>query len=260
MVSGNNAQPSASDMKNAAAGAEKGAAPGNVSETCETCIAADCKKKIEEIEKEKKRIGDIEDVRERNKAITAAYKSAFNQDPSNHWLKLGSMVSAQVGCAMDNSWMFPPMRTALGEGNKAIFEDVYPVTAYRARHGYEDLKKCYAATGKKLDPTLRKAMDELENNNSRISADIIGRYEQQDIIQKVYEKYSKTFAIGEAVGSNPPYTWKEGHKAHEIPLSYDCGGSDVVPFQGSISNMYDRVQYYHDLMNKLSSREGWPAN
>ncbi|UHS59994.1 DUF2515 family protein [Agrobacterium vaccinii] len=257
MVSGNNAQPSASDIKNAEAGAEKGAAPGNVSETCETCIAADCKKKIEEIEKEKKRIGDIEDVRERNKAITSAYKSAFDQDPSNHWLKLGSIVSSQVGCAMDNAKYWPSMHNALGKGNKAIFEDIYPATAYRARHGYEDLKKCYAATGKELKPRLREALDALERGDSRGSADIIGDYEQKKIINDVYKEYSKTFRIGESVGSSELYKWWEGHKAHEIPVSYECGGSDVVNFPGSISDAEDRVDYYNLLMDKLESKEGW---
>lgn len=277
MVSGNNAQPSASEMKNAAAGAEKGAAPGNVSETCETCIAADCKKKIEEIEKETKRITDIKDPIERNKAITAAYQGLYNQDPSNRWLKLGSIVSSQVGCNLKmiqgiRDGYYPSFKdgldsktglsfsknmvSALGEGNKAIFRDIYPLAAYRARHGYEDLKKCYAAQGKDIPDQMQRAFEELEKNRWRPSADLIGDYEQKKIIDDVYKDYSGTFFTAEYLAS-PVWETIYNQKPYEIPVSSTCGDTDVVKFPGSISSADDRVKYYKRLMERLSSQQGW---
>ncbi|MBB4010687.1 DUF2515 family protein [Allorhizobium taibaishanense] len=280
MTSQSNSQPaaSASELKRAEAGAEKGAAPGNVSETCQACIAADCKKKIEEIDKETKRITDIEDPIARNKEITAAYKSLFSQDPTNHWLKLGSIVSSQVGCNMNliqgkrDGFPFPSLKdsidsttgvsfsknmmSALGEGNKAIFRDIYPLAAYRARHGFDDLKKCYAAQGKEIPPQMKDALARLEKNDSRGSADLIGDYEQKQIIQPVYQKYDGTFFMAENI-AGPVWKTIYKHYPYEIPVSSSCSDTNIVEFPGSISNMDDRVLYYHKLMDRLSSQEGW---
>lgn len=221
MGSENNAQPSANELKRAEAGAEKGAAPGNVSETCATCIAADCKKKIE---KETKRITDIKDPIERNKAITAAYGKLATQDPSNRWIKLASVVSAQGGCAMRLTRSLDPdvitgidpkydfmnptgldpwynMYQALGDANKAIFGDIYPMAAYRARHGFEDMKKCYAATGKDIPPKIKSAFDELEKDNLKSASDWIADFEQRDVVQPVYEDYSGTFSMMEGTSA-----------------------------------------------------------
>lgn len=280
MASNNNAKPpvSADALKRAEAGAEKGAVPGNVSENCETCIAADCKKKIEKIEKEKNQIAAIEDPIERNKAITAAYGKLAAEDPQNRWIKLASVVSAQGGCAMKLTRSLDPdvhagidpkhdfmnatgldpfhnMYHALGDANNAIFSSIYPLTAYRARHGYEDMKKCYAATGKEIPPKIMAAFDKLEEGDMARASDRIADFEQRDVVQPIYEKYSGTFALMEfGSGIQKPLT---GTNLYDIPVSTTCGDPDVVPFKGSISNPSHRVDYYKSLMERLSSQQGW---
>lgn len=277
MVSGNNAQPSASEMKNAAAGAEKGAAPGNVSETCETCIAADCKKKIEEIEKQTKRISDIKDPVERNKAITAAYKKLAGENLKNRWIKLASIVSAQVGCSLNDakSWKdglqygadggpafgyeaASNMYDALGEGNKSIFESIYPMAVYQARYGYEDMKKCYAALGKQIPKRVNDAFESLEKGRLKDAADALGNYEQREIVQPLYEKYSGTFSVveaGNSVYKNLP--WNNGKNIYDIPVSYNCGAPNPVSLNSPISNPDNRVDYYQSLMQRLTDIEKW---
>lgn len=280
MASGNNgpATVSAAELKHAEAGAEKDAAPGNVSETCATCIAEDCKKKIEQIEKETKQITDIKDPIERNKAITAAYGKLAAQDPSNRWIKLASVVSAQGGCAMKLTRSLDPdvitgidpkydfmnptgldpwynMYQALGDANKAIFGDIYPMAAYRARHGYEDMKKCYAATGKVIPPKIKSAFDELEKGNLKSASDWIADFEQRDVVQPVYENYSGTFSMMEGASAVLKPVLKKN--LYDIPVSTTCGDPNVVPFVGSISNPNHRVNYYNSLMNRLSSQQDW---
>lgn len=280
MTSQSNPQPtvSANDLKRAEAGAEKGVAPGNVSETCQACIAADCKKKIEEIEKEKNRIASIDDPIERNKAITNAYGKLAAEDPQNRWIKLASVVSAQGGCAMKlTRSLDPDVRTgidpnydfmnptgldpwynmyhALGDANKAIFSDIYPLAAYRARHGYEDMKRCYAATGKTIPPKITAAFNKLEEGDLKEASDRIADFEQRDVVQPVYEEYSGTFGLmkfGSVV--QKPFT---GTNLYDIPVSTTCGDPNVVRFRGSISNPNDRVNYYNSLMERLSAQQGW---
>ncbi len=278
MASEDNAHPSASEMKNAEAGAENGAAPGNVSETCETCIAADCKKKIEEIEKETKRITDIRDPIERNKAITAAYGKLATQDPNNRWIKLASVVSAQGGCAMKLTRSLDPdvitgidpkydfmnptgldpwynMYQALGDANNSIFGDIYPKAAYRARHGYEDMKKCYAAEGKTIPDGLKKSFEALEKGDLKGASDRMAEYEQREVVQPVYERYRGTFSMMEKGSAVKKFF--TGTNFYDIPVSTTCGDPNVVPFEGSISNRDHRVGYYKALMERLSSQQGW---
>lgn len=139
--------------------------------------------------------------------------------------------------------------------------------AYRARHGYEDMKKCYAATGKTIPPKIKNAFDELEKGNLRGASDWIADFEQRDIVQPVYEKYDGTFGLMEFGNS----VLKGGKSAlnffgtnfdseknlYDIPVSTTCGDPNVVPFQGSISNPNNRVNYYNSLMQRLSTQPGW---
>ncbi|OLP43059.1 DUF2515 family protein [Rhizobium oryziradicis] len=279
MTSQSNQQPtvSASELKRAEAGAEKDAAPGNVSETCQACIAADCKKKIEEIEKKTKSITDIQDPIERNKAITAAYKNLFAENPQNRWIKLASIVSSQVGCSLNDakSWrdglqygadggpafgyeIASNMYDALGEGNRNIFQSIYPMAVYQARYGYEDMKKCYAALGKQIPKRVNEAFESLESGNLKDAADALGNYEQREIVPPLYEKYNGTFSVveaGNSVYKNLP--WNSGKNIYDIPVSYNCGAPNPVPFNSPISNTNRRVDYYQSLMQRLTDIEKW---
>ncbi|AKI00503.1 hypothetical protein IMCC20628_01793 [Hoeflea sp. IMCC20628] len=147
------------------------------------------------------------------------------------------------------------MYRALGDANKAIFSDIYPMAAYQARYGYEDMKKCYAATGKKIPNKISKSFESLENGNLRQASDLMADYEQRDVVQNVYDDYKGTFTeMSVANVIQKPFT---GSNLFDIPVSTDCGDTDKVPFVGSISNPDDRVGYYNALMDKLSTQQGW---
>ncbi|MCG7509246.1 DUF2515 family protein [Mesorhizobium retamae] len=239
-------------------------------------IKSECKQRIEAIERETNAITAIEDPIERNKAITAAYDKLAREDPSNRWIKLASIVSVQGGCSMKLVRSLDPdviagldpdpmngtgldpwynMYQALGDANKAIFRDIYPFAAFRARHGYEQMKKCYAAEKKNLPPEIQKAFQEIDNGNLRAGADNIAMFEQMKIVQPVYEKYSGTFGLMEV--ANKPYKLISGKNTYDIPVSTQCGDSNTVPFRGEIANPRDRVGYYNDLMNALERQQGW---
>lgn len=266
------------NMKKAEAGADQNAAPGSATQTCASCNAAEkseCAKKIDAIQQETNKINSISDPIERNKAITAAYKDLAAHDPSNRWIKLASIVSSQGGCAMRQVQgvrsYFPSVKDgldnatgtsftqnmyhALGDANKAIFGDIYPYAAYRARYGYENMKKCYAAERKAIPDKIQKSFESLEKNNLKDASDYIADFEQRDVVQRVYDEYKGTFTEMSIANSiQKPFS---GKNVYDIPVSTTCGDPNTVPFVGSISNSKDRVNYYNSLMDRLSAQQGW---
>ncbi|OOO27837.1 hypothetical protein BS627_03775 [Agrobacterium salinitolerans] len=162
------------------------------------------------------------------------------------------------------------MYQALGDANKEIFGDIYPKAAYRARHGYEDMKKCYAAEGKPIPDGLKKSFEALDQKppDLKTASDRMAEYEQREVVQPVYDRYRKTFSMMEM--GNSVSKWAKGRanslfgsgynasqNLYDIPLSTTCGDPNVIPFQGSISNRDHRVGYYKDLMSRLASQQGW---
>lgn len=170
------------------------------------------------------------------------------------------------------------MYQALGDANASIFGDIYPMAAYRARHGYERMKECYAREGKRIPPEIREAFEEMdkENGDLRRAADALADYEQREVVQPVYDRYSTLFGVTENVTApimagwdaikkrwSGETTWGEffgggtGDKPYEIPVSTSCGSGNVVKIDGSISDADARVRYYGSLMDELSRQQGW---
>jgi hypothetical protein len=226
-----------------------------------------CEKDIEQIEKETQRTTASNDPIARNKAITSAY-SDLAQGGSNPWIGLASIVSAQAGCAIGRvatarSYMPPGkdalddatgmsfsknMMGALGDTNKGIFQGIYPYEAFRKKYGYDRMKKCYAATGRKIPPGVENAYDKLQRGDARRGADALANYEQRVVVQPIYEKYTGTFQEMRAVNAvQRPFS---GSNLYDIPVSSSCSDPNTVPFQGSIANPNDRVNYYGDLMDR----------
>ena len=253
-----------------AANAVQGAGNGSASGVCEPC----CKSRIKEIDDQTQKIASIKDPIERNKAITQAYTDVAAQDPQDRWVKLASIVSAQGGCAMKQvsgvrswlSWKQPlddatgasftnNMYHALGDANKGIFSDIYPVAAYKAKYGWKNLKECYAAEGKPIQPELEDAFDKMDKGDLNGGADGIAKFEQMKVVQPIYDKYSGTFTeMGFFSWVQKPFS---GKKLFDIPVSTTCGDPDTVPFAGDISKGADRVDYYHALMDKLKQQQNW---
>jgi hypothetical protein len=239
-------------------------------EICESC----CRNRIKQIDDETRAIVSIDDPLERNKAITQAYTEVAAKDPDDRWVKLASVVSAQGGCAMAKvanvrSWLSwkqalddktgmsfsNNMYQALGDANKGIFRDIYPVAAYKARHGWADLKACYAEAGRTLQPELRDAFDKMEKGDLDGAADGIAKFEQMKVVQPVYDAYSGTFSVMKGLSAlQKPIA---GTNLFDIPVSTLCGDPNVVPFAGDIAKGADRVEYYRSLMDTLKREQGW---
>ena len=251
---------------NAVQQAGNGSAAG-VSASC-------CENQIKLIDDQTRQIASIKDPIARNAAITKAYTDVAASDPQDRWVKLASVVSAQGGCAMKQvgsvrswlTWKQPlddasgmsftnNMYQALGDANKGIFSDIYPVAAYKAKFGWASLKECYAADGKQLEPALEEAFDKMDKGDLGGASDRIALYEQTTVVQPIYDKYSGTFTeMKVASAIQRPLT---GKNLYDIPVSTTCGDPDTVPFAGNISKGADRVDYYRALMDKLKKEQGW---
>lgn len=253
-----------------AAHAVQQAGSANAKGLCESC----CKGQIKAIDDQTLKISAIDDPIQRNAAITQAYTDVAALDPQDRWVKLASIVSAQGGCAMKQvdsirswlSWKQPlddatgasfsnNMYHALGDANQDIFKSIYPIAAYKAKYGWANLKACYAAEGKSLQPELEKAFDDMDKGDLDRAADRIAKFEQMQLVQPVYDKYSGTFTEMKWVSAIPKLF--SGKNLYDIPLSTTCGDPDTVPFAGDISKGADRVDYYRALMDALKRQQGW---
>lgn len=187
----------------------------------------------------------------RNKDITAAYKALAAKCPDNRWITLGSYVSAQAGCAMGTlsgfqantvgRAFFNPGQAVNGLGavNKAIFSGIYPYAAFACKYGVDRLLECY---GKDLPAKLQKAFNSLKNGDKKGAAQQIADYEQRDVVASTYSQYASTFA---GVESAREFATGMGMSdPGSISLSYDCGAQPTIPFNGSITNTDDRLNYY----------------
>jgi hypothetical protein len=124
------------------------------------------------------------DHRERNKIISGAYADLYLKDRTLVWAGLAAYASKQVGCAMDHSQRIaqagdPPAQNAnlpvgqpyvpggmkasgeyvynkLGEGNRALFLDIYPVHRFYQEQGYAKLAKC---AGERVPPLPAQLLD-----------------------------------------------------------------------------------------------------
>lgn len=219
---------------------------------------ATCKQLMDQVKQETDQATSKADPIARNKDITAAYKKLAGQCPDNRWIKLGSYVSAQAGCAMQtlSGTNFSSIAAGrffdtgqavqgLGDINKSIFSAINPYAAFACKNGVDKLKECY---GDKLPPKLKKAFDQLQAGDKKGAALSIAQYEQTEVVPPLYQQYGTTFQGIESArsfSSHIPFTSDPA----SIPLSYECSATPTIPFNGSINNTNDRVNYYNSIYN-----------
>ncbi len=257
-------------IASAAAKAVQAAGNGDAKSVCVSC----CHSKVKDIDDQTEKIASIKDPIERNKAITQAYSDVAAKDPQDRWVKLASIVSAQAGCAMKQvgevrswvAWKQPlddvsgmsfsnNLYHALGDANKGIFVDIYPVAAYKAKYGLASLKECYASEGRYLKSALLEAFDKMDRGDLEGASNDIAKFEQKSVVRNVYDQYSGTFSeLKLASAIQKPFTGKD---LFDIPLSTICGDPNTIAFVGNLSNGDDRVGYYNTLMAALKKDQGW---
>lgn len=231
--------------KDPTAAALKRLSSGSPSQGCASCD--ECKKWLSEVEKEAQKHSAEADDHKRNKNITQAYNDLYKDDPNNKWIGLAGNVSAQVGCSM-NGFMrnTSGMTAALGDGNKTIFNNIYPMALFHKRHGLEAMKKCY---GNDLPDKMKEAFEAMDGGNpqdKRKAANKIADYEQRDVVPQVYSAHPMTLGF---MAGNAPNSYVS------IPVSQTCGASPVIPFKGDIGNQDDRYEYANSLMNEFERQQ-----
>jgi len=148
----------------------------------------------------------------RNRLINQAYRKLYHDMPDNRWAGLAAIVSSQMGC---NMWLvaqkyvnpyistimpyisyvwFPKWIEALGEGNMAIFEAMYPALRTAADQGYEQFLKCYKADafGEEIPEAIANAIKALQLGKIKDAAEFLIEYEQSETI---YLSFALTLAI-----------------------------------------------------------------
>ncbi len=219
-------------------------------------VSRTCDQDIAEMQQKTQAATAKSDPRARNKDITRAYRELADKCPDNRWIKLGSIVSAQAGCAMDQLGGFsaqtagrfyvnPGKATnALGAVNKDIFNGIYPYAAFACKYGIDRLLECY---GDKLPPDLRTAFEDLKQGKKKEAALGIAQYEQGSVVNNAYSQNAGVFQNIEQ--GRESYKYWFGSDPGSIPLSYECGATPTIPFNGNINNLSDRIGYYNTLYN-----------
>ena len=224
--------------------------------------ATDCSVAWARVQDDVNRVGRIEDPMRRNRAITQSYKNIAEASPDNHWIRLASYVSAQAGCAMEETRGFAAQTfgrmfvspgeayDSLAEANKTIFESVVPANLFVARHGHPAFERCVEAGDIAVPEEIREALVYIDSGRLEQGSDMLAEYEQLEVVQPIYEEYADTFADIET--ADKVAFWRD---YQSIPVSYECGG-EGVPLDGSLSIPEDRVEYYKKLMEEMKRIEG----
>ncbi|MBM7066541.1 hypothetical protein [Actibacterium sp. 188UL27-1] len=207
----------------------------------------------------------IDDPIQRNVGITEAYRDLGEAMPNNWWVRLAGYVSTQGGCAMRRTQQWDAQSIgrlivnpeqameALKDANISIFSSVYPPNKFMHECGFERLKECVDAGEIEVDETLMAGLEKLNNGDLQGAADLLAQHEQVEVVQPVYDRHAETFDdLGNAEAMMP------GDQT-SIPIAYECTRDNLVPLGDlDIEDPFDRVSYYHRLMDRMKQIEGLP--
>lgn len=163
------------------------------------CSAGDCcKAGWDKVYQEVNQVDGIEDVRQRNKKISASYAELYMAAPELKWAGTAAFASKQVGCAMGTaagwSWLNETPLTILGAGNLAVYDELYPpLRFYQQNKGVldnEQILKCMTEKpGAPVDPQILSGLEQIMKGDPIGGSLAMLKHEQEDTLQKaVYDK------------------------------------------------------------------------
>ena len=79
----------------------------------------------------------------------------------------------------------------------------------------------------------------------------IAQYEQEQVVQPVYERWPGTFRTMETIDTVNVF-----QDMTSIPIARNCTRDGLVPLEGSIPSPRDRVDYYEALLDEMYRIEG----
>lgn len=147
------------------------------------------------------------DHRQRNRAINRAYAQLYLRRPRDFvWAGLAAYASKQVGCAMDYSRQVMDMGIRgyggaagvaasytyemLGQGNRDLFLDVYPMHRFYEDHGYQRMLECAGARNPPVEPWALEAFRAASVGDRAGSLRNLAYHEQINILQRnIYDDY-----------------------------------------------------------------------
>lgn len=141
----------------------------------------DCKAAWTEAEKPTKEITKEKDPIKRNKMISAAYAKDYQETPHLQWFGAAAFASKQVGCGMehakgvseepgrgfmDKGKLADKSLEKLGDGNKAVFEEMQPAHDFYKKHGIEALKHCASDRNPPLPDNVVKGFEQADQGKA----------------------------------------------------------------------------------------------
>lgn len=135
-------------------------------------------------------IANIDNPLERNKKITEAYNGIYESNHKLLWTKVAYYASMQVGDVISHANGVPVIgeygATILGEGNKAVFQDIYPMLYYYEKYGLDELRSSLPAPDTSQQMILN-ALEEINKGDIDKGTDLMLEHEQRDILQRMYD-------------------------------------------------------------------------
>jgi uncharacterized Zn-binding protein involved in type VI secretion len=232
------------------------------------------------------------DHRARNHVINGAYANLYANNKKFAWAGLAAYASKQVGCAMDHSIgvinspkTFAAQKAValytydkLGEGNRSLFLDIYPMHRFYEEQGWEKFKSC---AGERVPPVPAAALDGFaaldRYDGSGDPAELkehvrsIAFHEQVEILQRdVYDDGPLRRILDANEGNLDDASGKEwlpdaprwlgeagGAKPADVVMTSECcdntpNGAKTIPFnKDGTRNLYDVDERMDWILNDI---------
>jgi hypothetical protein len=149
----------------------------------------DCKAGWVDAERRMNVISKETDPLKRNTMISAAYAKAYVETPHLEWFGAAAFASKQVGCGMAHASkvsdaLLPKITDAvgitddsgllakstirkLGDGNKAVFEEMYPAHEFYGKNGIDALKRCASERNPPLPNNVLKGFVQADEGRAK---------------------------------------------------------------------------------------------
>ncbi len=231
-----------------------------------------CAEKWDKATEESDTIAAMTDPVKRNKVISAKYAEVYKKDSRMLWSGTAAFASKQVGCGLEKakrkkSWPFAigkhatAMYTGLGIGNKAVFEEIYPVMDFYQEHGFESISECASSRMPPVAPALIDAIKKIDANDLEAGAKKMLRHEQSVTLQnEVYEREEFVAALDSNKLWHGLYVGRP-FGAEELKLSFtsECSGGKEVVFEGEALQEFDQrweyAQTVADTFSELATND-----
>ncbi len=236
-------------FKASAPGAASSSGSSSAGARAATAVAAtkpfDCTSSWAALDQQAKQTCDSfgTDIRARNKKISSDYAKMYLQDKRLEWAGMAGYASKQVGCGMDacdNTPLAGTMKDALGQGNRAVYEEIYPVHQFYEKHDLDKLRECASKRSPNgVPPSVVRGFEKIDAGDSKTGSLLILQHEQHDVLQPLVFDRSD---IGAMMATNQAASKAGLPLAQETKVAFSsrCNGQTEAIFTGSNPATYEQ--------------------